>query len=330
MAQQPAPLQQTTPLPPLSKTQPFSDQPEKEKGSGLIRLLVVILVILGIVIAVLLYFLYQGRQTQNQNAPQATVTPTTMVSPGEQSSVEITTDDEFRYITGNGLPDHETGQFPNVGNPNTISVQDYNFRVTLNPEKADVVTEVSLGIFGVAVNGVPFDPGTDEWYNDDQNSGWQYDALSGAIDLGLDENNAHVQPSGAYHYHGLPTALIAEQTGGEHSTLIGWAADGFPIYALYGYTDKDDDSSGIKELQSGYQLKSGERESGPGGVHDGTFNEDWEFKPGTGDLDRCNGRNGVTPDYPDGTYAYFITSEYPFIPRCWRGTPDNSFLQGDQ
>ena len=51
--------------------------------------------------------------------------------------------------------------------------------------------------FGVALNGVPFDPGTAEYWENDRSSDWRYDALSGKINLGLDQNNAHVQPNGA-------------------------------------------------------------------------------------------------------------------------------------
>ncbi|MBK8204496.1 MAG: YHYH protein [Bdellovibrionales bacterium] len=46
---------------------------------------------------------------------------------------------------------------------------------------------------------------------------------------------------------------------------------------------------------------------------------------GLGDLDECNGRFSITPEFPDGIYHYFITSEFPFIPRSYRGTPDSSF-----
>ena len=38
----------------------------------------------------------------------------------------------------------------------------------------------------------------------------QYEALSGAVPLGIDANNAHVQPTGAYHYHGVPTGLLRD------------------------------------------------------------------------------------------------------------------------
>ena len=49
----------------------------------------------------------------------------------------------------------------------------------------------------------------------------------------------------------------------------------------------------------------------PGGPYDGTFREDWEYVEGLGDLYRCNGRFGVTPRYPDSTYHYYITVDYP-------------------
>ena len=61
-------------------------------------------------------------------------------------------------------------------------------------------------LFGVAVNGVPFEAGTAEFWNGDR--AWNYEAKSGKIDLGLDQNDAHVQPGGVYHYHGLPTGLV--------------------------------------------------------------------------------------------------------------------------
>ena len=63
----------------------------------------------------------------------------------------------------------------------------------------------------------------------------------------------------------------------------------------------------------------------PGGTFDGTFVDDYEYIAGSGDLDECNGREGVTPEYPEGTYYYVLTDTFPFIPRSYRGTPDRSF-----
>ncbi|HBL47569.1 MAG TPA: hypothetical protein DDZ90_29705, partial [Planctomycetaceae bacterium] len=59
--------------------------------------------------------------------------------------------------------------------------------------------------------------------------------------------------------------------------------------------------------------------------YDGTFVADYEFVKDSGDLDECNGRLGVTPEYPDGIYHYYLTEAFPYIPRYFRGTPDPSF-----
>ncbi len=241
--------------------------------------------------------------------------------------VEITTDGAYRYIRGNGIPDHPTGDFPNAGNPNAISAQDVAYRVPLNPQRTGRATGYALTPFGVAINGVPFDPFAAEFWNRDRNSGWQYEPVSGAIELGVDSANAHVQPDGTYHYHGVPAPLLAGRADGAHSPLIGFAADGCPIYALYGYTDPQDPGSPVIRLQSGYQILAGTRPDGPGGAYDGSFVQDYAYVDGFGDLDACNGRETVTPEYPGGTYAYFMTDDFPHIPRCFVGTPDESFAR---
>ncbi|MFN7138259.1 MAG: YHYH protein [Limisphaerales bacterium] len=83
----------------------------------------------------------------------------------------------------------------------------------------------------------------------------------------------------------------------------------------------------LKNLKSSYQLKRSERPNGPGGKHDGTFVQDYEYVAGSGDLDECNGRFGVTPEFPEGTYYYVLTEDFPFIPRKFKGTPDSSFMR---
>ena len=103
-----------------------------------------------------------------------------------------------------------------------------------------------------------------------------------------------------------------------------WAADGFPIYCLFGYTEARDPQSGIRKLTSSYRLKEGTRpngELGPGGRYDGAFVQDYAYVEGSGDLDECNGRICVTPEFPEGTYAYFLSEAWPVIPRGFRGTP---------
>jgi hypothetical protein len=101
----------------------------------------------------------------------------------------------------------------------------------------------------VAVNGVVFDPGAAEWWNRDRNSPWQYEPLFGGGMLGVDHSHAHVQPTGAYHYHGIPVGLVFALTDGrERMALVGWAADGFPIYSPVGYRDPADATSRRKTL----------------------------------------------------------------------------------
>jgi len=107
--------------------------------------------------------------------------------------------------------------------------------------------------------------------------------------------------------------------------LIGYAADGFPIYTAYDHTDPKDAASPLRVMRSSYQLRSGTRNGGPGGKFDGTFTEDYEYVEGTGDLDECHGRFGVTPEYPEGIYHYCVTHEFPQLSRYWKGTPDPSF-----
>lgn len=246
------------------------------------------------------------------------------------NEVSIATEGGYRFIRSNGIPAHNVGQFPNRRNPNAISEQDHMFRVPLNPVPARERTEMRHMSFGVALNGVPFDPGTAEYWNNDRRAGWRYEALSGKIDLGMDDNNAHVQPNGAYHYHGLPRGLLTKLSPDAHSPLIGYAADGFPIYAMYGYADPKDPEKGVRQMRPSWRLKSGIRgeADGPGGRYDGTYTRDWQYVKGSGDLDRSNARFTVTPEYPGGTFAYFITDGFPHIPRSFVGTPDNSFRKG--
>ena len=247
-----------------------------------------------------------------------------------KNDVLIEVKGEFRMITSNGIPNHEIGAFPNRGNPNTISPQQYKLKVPANPRVATQDTALQHQDFGIAVNGVPFDPFTAEYWNNDRQANWNYEGIiNGTTYLGIDFNNGHVQPTGAYHYHANPVGLMKKLgSNGTKMVQIGWAADGFPIYGLYGYEKADEPSSGVKKLSTSWRLKKGTRPSGPGLAYDGSFVQDWEYVKGAGDLDECNGRFGVTPEFPNGTYYYIISQNYPWIPRVFKGTPDNSFRRG--
>lgn len=244
------------------------------------------------------------------------------------NQVTITVEGDYRFIRSNGIPNHQTGQFPGAGNPNTISAQSYEFRVPANPKPADHPTKLRMQPFGVAVNGVVFDPFAAEWWDGDPSSGWQYEPMApNGNHLGIDKSNAHVQPNGAYHYHGVPQALVYALSGGQPKMeLIGWAADGFPIYNPLGYSNASDVHSALRPLKSSYRIKKGTRPDGPGGAYNGLFVEDYEYVAGSGDLDEFNGVSTPTPEYPQGTYHYVVTEQFPYIPRMYRGTPDRSFF----
>lgn len=253
-------------------------------------------------------------------------------SVNEYSTASWACGDSQRTLSANGIPDHQTGTFPNSGNPNTITVQTVSVSFPIEPVKTTVSTELGgpRGPEGYILNGVKVDASTAESCADNEDDcdlmssgSWNVEALSqNHFNLGFDENNAHVQPTGAYHYHGLPEGFI-ELRGGNSSTitLIGWASDGFPIYARYGYSDPTDANSQIKNMTGSYQLVTEVSSSRPSvDVYDlGTFAQDWVYVEGAGDLDACNGRYGVTPEFPNGIYHYYATDTYPFFQRCVMG-----------
>jgi hypothetical protein len=96
--------------------------------------------------------------------------------------------------------------------------------------------------------------------------------------------------------------------GLNHSPIIGWAYDGNPIYGSYGYTDPNDKNSPIKRLSSGYTANTSNIENRPEDFDLGFFVDDYKFTS-SGDLDVYNGRFCMTPEFPNGVYAYFATSE---------------------
>ena len=154
---------------------------------------------------------------------------------------------------------------------------------------------------------------------------------------------------GSYHHHQNPTAFNVDMIelsdicdmyladglytldSTAHSPLIGYAFDGYPVYGGYGYANTDG-TGGIKRIESSYQKRNITARThyadgtnvtdGPAVSNDfplGWYREDYEFISGSGDLDVHNGRFCVTPEYPNGTYAYFATvdenwnSAYPYI-----------------
>ena len=254
------------------------------------------------------------------------------------SVAKWTCTDTTRELTANGIPDHTVGTFPNSGNPNTITEQSVSVSYTLEPEQTSTMTALGgpRGATGYVLNGVKIDADTAGSCDDSGTScsligntgNWSIEALGHThFDFGTDDNNAHVQPGGTYHYHGMPEGFVNKQGGNDKSmTLIGWAADGYPIYARYGYSTADDASSALKVMTGSYKHVSVISDSRPptSTYSMGTFKQDWEYVADSGDLDECNGRTGVTPEFPNGIYHYYATDSYPYFQRCVKGSVETS------
>ncbi|MEP0984642.1 YHYH protein [Ekhidna sp.] len=284
---------------------------------------------------------YDNSQSSASNLTNNCVTTSTTES---QVCFDITAD--LRTISSNQLANHEVGNFPNA-DPTPIEVtRELDLSPTYTGQAIYVYDETgpptpsndNFWQFGIATNGVEFHPmGLKPWEN--PNTGeenWEWQAkVTDQDETHLDAYGAHVTSQGLYHYHGDIVGLAGEEDGSSHSPIYGFAADGFPIYYKYGYAVSDDPTSGIIELKSSYQLKSGARTGTgtagtdyPNGNHDGTYIQDFEYVSGLGDLDECNGRTGVTPEFPEGTYYYVITSDFPVTPNCFFGTPADDWKIG--
>lgn len=104
----------------------------------------------------------------------------------------------------------------------------------------------------------------------------------------------------------------------QHSRILGYAYDGNPIYGPYGYSDFLSSTSTIVRMLSSYELKTNRIGGPPISTYAlGYFIDDYKYNHRLGTLDENNGRFCVTPEYPNGTYAYFITidaAENPIFP----------------
>jgi hypothetical protein len=98
---------------------------------------------------------------------------------------------------------------------------------------------------------------------------------------------------------------LTEQSAQIHSPLLGYAYDGNPIYGPYAYSKSLGGS--IERMTSGYVLDVNPNSNlRPPGFESGYFVDDYVFI-GTGNLDEFNGRYCITPEFPNGIYAYFTT-----------------------
>jgi hypothetical protein len=270
----------------------------------------------------------------------------------------------WAYIKTKGIPAYITGPFLD-GNPSTATNQNAIFKFPLTPvQNTGTLTNTNGGNIGVFINGVALFDYRDgvSWKNSTNSLAggplggtgdgvWNRDAVVGER-AGFDCSKGH-PAMGNYHHHQNPSAFRLDLSvisnvcdlytadglysidSTQHSPLIGYAYDGFPIYGAYGFKNADG-SGGVVRMKSSYNLRnittrttyaSGATVTAGPAVSTtyplGYFREDYEYIPtsaATPDyLDEHNGRFCVTPEYPDGIYCYFATaksnwnSAYPYV-----------------
>ncbi len=197
-------------------------------------------------------------------------------------NLRLSHDARYLLIDSQGYPNHPTAIFPNSGNPNRILVQDFHFKLPLKPQKAAQITRLPMGPIGVALNGVVF-------FNPFEQGGMN--AVEGYSEVWLDSCCGHPQQTGVYHYHKYPSCVKSpfSDDGKQHSPILGFAFDGFPIYGPY-------ESAGVMARD----LK------------------------GSNALDVCNGHED-----PERGYHYHVTpGRFPYIIGGYAGVPEISNNRG--
>lgn len=233
------------------------------------------------------------------------------------------------YVSCSCIPGYDIG--PWQGNPNTPSNQNFVFKITRNPvQNTGTLINTALGHIGVWTNGVSIFNQKDASTYLSQGI-WHQNAIV-VEGSSFDDCLGHPAGNGEYHLHLNPTCLYDDADNTQHSPIIGFAFDGFPIYGAYSFTNTDG-TGAIKRMESSYRMRSittrttlpdGSTASNAGPAVSTTYPlgyyiEDFEYVQGLGDLDEHNGRFSITPEYPNGTYAYFVTLDsnldaaFPYI-----------------
>lgn len=238
---------------------------------------------------------------------------------------------DYVYINSSGVPIYQIGPWLD-GNPDVPRNQNFTFKIPRRPvPNNNQRTSTPLGPIGIWRDGVTMFNALDARSYNNQNI-WHQNAVV-AEASGFDSCLGHPAPGGVYHHHQNPRCHYNVDATA-HSPLIGYAFDGFPIYGAYGHANSNG-TGGIKRMQSGYRLRNiTQRRTLPDGTvlqpaqygpdvsptfPLGLYLEDFQYVAGTGDLDQYNGRFAITPEYPNGIYAYYATlnadgsSAFPYI-----------------
>lgn len=235
------------------------------------------------------------------------------------------------YVSCTAVPDYSIGPWP--GNPNTPVNQNFVFKISRSPvQNAGTPVATPMGHIGVWSNGVSIFNAKDGVSYNNQGIWFQNAIVSEGTSF--DNCLGHPAPNSEYHHHLNPTCLYDDHDSSVHSPIIGYAFDGFPIYGAYAF-ETTNGTGNITRMKSSYQVRNiTTRTTLPNGTTLnasqygpavsvnyplGFYLEDFEYIAGLGDLDEHNGRFSVTPEYPQGTYAYFVTldaqfeGEFPYV-----------------
>ena len=290
-----------------------------------------------------------------EHIQQGNPNPVLVNMPDSADVLEVCYTSTSVYVRTNNLAGYQMGPW---SNPNVPLAQPSIYELPRYPqEKIGTKSATpSGGPVAITVNGVKvFGYGDAKSYSSSSNGNvgngdgnWFSDAWvsEGAT---LDATGlGHANNGGNYHYHATPIALYSTTNTG-HSPIIGFAFDGYPIYGPFGYSDAMNSNSSVVRMNSSYQLRNitqrtvlpnGQQSvpAGPavttnGNFDLGTYIQDYEYVNNLGHLDEYNGRLCVTPEYPSGIYAYFVTTKsngdpaFPYMLAAeYYGVVDNNHL----
>lgn len=231
--------------------------------------------------------------------------------------------DEHVFLSCSGIPTYDVGPWDD---PALGTNQNFVFSITRTPQPAGNPESLQQGRIGVWSNGISvYSPINKASYQFKDT--WHFDEVSK-----IEEEtpcDGWVYENGEYYTYSTASCLYDAATDNAHAPIVGYAFDGYPIYGGLGFANADG-TGGVVRMRSSYQLRNiSERHTLPDGselpeslwgpeVNNyfplGRFVEDYVYTAGSGDLDEHNGRFCVTPEYPNGTYAYFVTVDAAFNP----------------
>lgn len=145
------------------------------------------------------------------------------------ASYKMDVSGQNRIISANNLPinNQATGIFPIQAsdlayrydkNPNSISSQNINWTLPLEPTELQTPKCVNMGAIGILEDGVVL-----------------FNALDGegrdaAAYETLDSCEGHPERTSEYHHHNIASCIISKYNEPNSSNLVGYAIDGYGIY----------------------------------------------------------------------------------------------------